>query len=87
MGGFRHKLQWGLHCTNCQEDIYSNSRNDYVTCHCGWWWVDGGFEDFRIGGTGEDIASHVYISRLIEDPKSLPVRYRDEVPERREVAL
>lgn len=87
MSGFRNKLQWGIHCTGCEEDIYSNSPNDYVTCHCGWWWVDGGIADFRFGGTGEDIASRVYISRLIEDPKSLPVRYRDEVPEKREAIV
>lgn len=80
----RAKLQWGIHCTNCQEDIYSNNPHDYVTCHCGWWWVDGGIGGFRVGGTGEDISSRAYISRLIEDPKSLPVRYRDEVPEKRE---
>lgn len=80
------KLQFGLHCHNCGDDIYSNAIHDYVTCHCGWWWVDGGIAGFKAGGTGDDIASRSYVSRMVE-VKKLPYRYRDEVPEKREVIV
>lgn len=64
--------QYGIHCRECGEDIYSNSRHDFVTCSCGAWYIDGGFDYMRVGGSGE----HQVVQRtLIERP---PHYFRDE---------
>lgn len=75
------RLQQGIRCSNCGEEIYSNARHDFVTCHCEWWFVDGGFDYFRYGGTGLDIAEPEFVSRTVT-VKGLPWRYRDERPDR-----
>lgn len=76
----RTKLQYGLHCTNCGDDIFSNSDHDFVECSCGWWFADGGFGRFRSGGPGMDITEPTFVTRTVSDPDSLPWRYRLEVP-------
>lgn len=78
------RIQKGIRCSNCQDVIYSNSRHDFVTCHCEWWFIDGGFDYIRYGGTGMDVVGHPeYVYREVT-VKGLPWRYRDEVPDRRE---
>jgi len=66
-------LQRGIKCTRCEEEIYSNSRHDYVRCRCGAWFIDGGFDYIRSGGLGyipsEDISREI-------DKVTLPHRYK-----------
>lgn len=42
--------QVGLKCLRCEEEIYSNSRHDFVSCRCGARFIDGGFDYTRTGG-------------------------------------
>lgn len=71
--------QHGIHCPLCDEDIYSNSRHDFVECRGGCVYIDGGWDYTRVGGVG--LAEHTPISRMV-DRKTLPFRYREEVPDR-----
>jgi hypothetical protein len=66
-------IQHGLKCTRCQEEIYSNSRHDFVGCKCGAWFIDGGFDYQRSGGLGY-IPSEP-ISREV-DRETLPRRFK-----------
>ena len=66
------KEQTGIHCRECGDDIYSNSRHDFVTCSCEAWYVDGGFDYLRIGGNGE----YQLVTRVLTVPP--PYRFKDE---------
>jgi hypothetical protein len=80
----RARIQYGVRCTNCGDEIYSNARPDTTYCHCGWWEVGGGFTDHYIAGPGQTMTEPEVITRYIEDPRTLPYRYRDEVPGRKD---
>ena len=53
-----------IKCHECQEEIYSAHRHDYVTCKCGGCSVDGGTSYLR--RVGED-----WIEMSIEYPDDL----------------
>lgn len=42
-------IQKGIRCPNCFDEIYSNSRHDFVACKCDDCYIDGGFDYQRIG--------------------------------------
>lgn len=68
--------QHGLRCTHCGEDIYSNSRHDFVSCSCEAIFIDGGFDYIRAGG---DLDGMTDVWRSV-DRTTLPRRFRDERP-------
>lgn len=68
-------VQSGLHCNECNNDIYSNSRHDFVECPCGAIFVDGGF-DYMRWGTHPDRPQPTSISRELE--KRPPAFFRQE---------
>ena len=70
--------QTGIHCPKCGEDIYSNSRHDFVSCQCGEVFVDGGFDYLRFGGT--ELSTIEHVTREV-DRAALPFYYREEAVE------
>lgn len=66
-------LQHGIKCIRCEEEIYSNSQHDFVSCKCGAWFIDGGFSYQRSGGLGYIPAEP--ISREV-DRATLPSRFK-----------
>ena len=59
--------QHGIQCTKCGDELYSNSRHDFVRCKCDAVFIDGGFDYVRIGGNVGDftaISREVYRNRL-----------------------
>ena len=46
--------QYGYRCLDCGDEIYSNSRHDFVSCKCGSAFVDGGFDYIRAGANSLD---------------------------------
>lgn len=69
--------QSGLHCNGCGDDIYSNSRHDFVQCSCSGIFVDGGF-DYMRWGKDANTPQPTPISRNLE--KRPPAFYRQEKP-------
>lgn len=43
------KIQYGLKCLSCEDEIYSNSVHDFKYCKCGNIFIDGGFDYQRCG--------------------------------------
>ena len=70
--------QTGIRCPKCSEDIYSNSRHDFVSCKCGEVFVDGGFDYLRFGGA--DLSTIEQVTREV-DRAALPFYYREEAVE------
>jgi hypothetical protein len=66
-------LQHGIKCTRCGVKLFSNSRHDFVSCRCGAWFIDGGFDYQRTGGLGYIPCEP--ISREI-DKETLTHRYK-----------
>lgn len=67
--------QTGIRCMRCMDEIFSNSRHDFVSCSCGAHFIDGGFDYIRSGGLGY-IPSEM-ISRDV-NKETLRYYYRDE---------
>ena len=70
--------QHGQRCTLCGDEIYSNSRHDFVSCKCGDAFVDGGFDYMRCGAM--NLSTLVPISREV-DRAALPHYFREEAGE------
>lgn len=67
--------QKGIKCPSCEDEIYSNSRHDFVSCSCGEVFIDGGFDYIRVGFTSK---RPIDISRTLDEK---PVRYFREESE------
>lgn len=67
--------QTGIRCPECREEIYSNSRHDFVACKCDAVFVDGGFAYLRFGGA--NLATIEQVTREV-DRRALPYYFRDE---------
>jgi hypothetical protein len=72
--------QQGIRCPGCQDEIYSNSGHDFVSCRCGASFVDGGFEYLRVGYSNE-VGEPTVITRELETMP--PFRFRDEGKQKR----
>lgn len=67
-------IQNGVQCSQCGEEIFSNSRHDLVACECDDIFIDGGFDYIRVGFT---TSMPVDVTREI-DRETLPRYFRDE---------
>lgn len=70
--------QKGIKCPNCKEEIYSNSRHDFVGCKCGDWFIDGGFDYIRAGGKGMEKTPFQDVIVFREFPPDAPHYFREE---------
>lgn len=71
-------IQNGVHCSHCDDDIYSNQRDDFTECRCGMWNVNRGFDPV-VDGPGLQVSDIKWISRKV-DRSTLPPHYRVKVP-------
>lgn len=67
--------QIGLYCKFCKDYIFSNSRHDFESCKCGYFFIDGGFDYFRAGANS--LAEVVRVKRDV-DRETLPYYFKDE---------
>lgn len=67
--------QKGLYCQFCETFIFSNSRHDFVSCKCRYFFIDGGFDYFR--GGADNITKVIYAYRDV-DKGTLPRFFEDE---------
>ena len=81
------KYQYGLHCLECDDRIFSNYRHDFRRCKCGAIFVDGGFDYFRYGTTKgklfEQVRRRVYYTN---DPKTFSLKPNTKVKTQEERA-
>lgn len=71
------QIQYGIRCGSCGDELYSNSRHDFVSCMCESVFIDGGFDYQRVGGHAGTFSS---ITRTVV-PHALPLYYREEAVE------
>jgi hypothetical protein len=71
------KIQNGLQCPGCQDELFSNSRHDFVSCKCGATFIDGGF-DYQRAGFDPKIGIGIPIIRMIPDSGPTSRWYRSE---------
>jgi len=73
------KIQHGVRCPGCKEELFSNSRHDFVSCKCGATFIDGGFE-YQRGGYDPKVGVGIPITREIADSGPTSPWYRNERP-------
>jgi len=59
--------QYGIKCTHCKSEIYSNHGYDFKYCQCGKIFIDGGYDYMRYGYSSEE--DFEYCDRLVELPE------------------
>ena len=64
-----------VHCLNCDDVIWSESRHDFKYCECGECFVDGGRDYFRAGFTTRDT---VVFGRLVLATREFVVEADDD---------
>ena len=72
---YPERTQTGIRCPECSEEIYSNSRHDFVSCKCRDSFVDGGFDYLRYGGL---VAAKIEQVTREVDRALLPSYFREE---------
>lgn len=67
--------QTGLYCKFCQTFIFSNSRHDFVSCKCDYFFIDGGFDYIKAGANSltEVVMAYRYVDR-----STLPKYFKEE---------
>jgi hypothetical protein len=73
------KIQNGVECSGCHDQLFSNSRHDFVSCQCNSTFVDGGF-DYMRSGYDPKVGVPIPIIRKIPDSGPTSWSYRNERP-------
>ena len=75
--------QYGIRCSRCGDEVYSNSRHDWEQCLCGGVFIDGGWDSPSAGSEPGVIAEKV--SRLVQ--KKGNFYYSDEIERKKQLRL